>query len=153
LLAVKRAQEPLVCFRLQPPQNESARWAQPGQSDRDEPADRGLGRQAAGRCVSFKITLATTRDDATEETHMADQPPYGDTGGDTGEAPRRGSTTAYPGTPRWVKVFGIILLVLVLLVVVIMATGVGGGHGPGRHMPSGSTGDHTPLVAHGAQRP
>ncbi|OLE65306.1 MAG: hypothetical protein AUG03_05375 [Acidobacteria bacterium 13_1_20CM_2_68_14] len=47
--------------------------------------------------------------------------------------PDRGSP---PGTPRWVKVFGIVGLVLVLLVVVMMATGVGGKHGPGRHMPS-----------------
>ncbi len=29
---------------------QSARGAQPSQSDRDEPADRGLGRQAAGCC-------------------------------------------------------------------------------------------------------
>ena len=35
-------------FQLQRHQNESARGAQPSQSDRDEPADRGLGRQAAG---------------------------------------------------------------------------------------------------------
>ncbi len=39
-----------VGFRLQRHQNESARGAQPSQSDRDEPADRGLGRQAAGCC-------------------------------------------------------------------------------------------------------
>jgi hypothetical protein len=38
---------PLLRFHRQ---NESARGAQPGQSDRDEPADRGLGRQAAGCC-------------------------------------------------------------------------------------------------------
>lgn len=43
----------------------------------------------------------------------------------------------YPGTPRWVKVFGIVALVLVVVLVVIMATGVGGEHGPRRHMPSG----------------
>ncbi len=42
----------------------------------------------------------------------------------------------YPGTPRWVKVFGIVVLVLVVLIVVMMATGVGGKHGPGRHMPA-----------------
>ena len=58
----------------------------------------------------------------------------------------------YPGTPRWVKVFGIVVLVLVLLVVVVMATGVGGRHGPGRHMPSGGAGGHAPPVA-GGQRP
>jgi hypothetical protein len=55
----------------------------------------------------------------------------------------------YLGTPRWVKVFGIALLVLILLVVVIMATGVGGRHGPGRHLPAGGAGGHTPPVAGG----
>jgi hypothetical protein len=50
---------------------------------------------------------------ATEEdTHMADSPPY-------------------PGTPRWVKVFGIIALVVVLLFVFLMFTRGPGGHGPG----------------------
>jgi hypothetical protein len=47
---------------------------------------------------------------------MADLPPVPDT-----------------GTPRWVKVAGIIALVVVVLFVVIMITGRGGGHGPGRH--------------------
>jgi hypothetical protein len=42
----------------------------------------------------------------------------------------------YPGTPRWVKVFGIIAIVVVLLVVFMLLT----GHGPGRHMPSGEAG-------------
>jgi hypothetical protein len=42
----------------------------------------------------------------------------------------------YPGTPRWVKVFGIIVIVVVLLVVAMMFIG-GGEHGPGRHTPSG----------------
>jgi hypothetical protein len=32
----------------------------------------------------------------------------------------------YPGTPRWVKVFGIIAIVVVLLVVFMLLT----GHGP-----------------------
>jgi hypothetical protein len=35
------------------------------------------------------------------------------------------------GTPRWVKVFGIIALVVVVLVVVLLV--IGGGHGPSRH--------------------
>ena len=43
----------------------------------------------------------------------------------------------YPGTPGWVKMVGITVIVLVLLVAIIMLTGVGGLHGPGRHMPSG----------------
>jgi ABC-type transporter Mla subunit MlaD len=52
----------------------------------------------------------------------------------------------YPGTPRWVKVFGIIGIVVVLLVSIILVTGVGGpgGHGPGRH---------TPPIEHGVQQP
>ena len=45
----------------------------------------------------------------------------------------------YPGMPRWVKVFGIVVLVLVLLFVARMFIG-GGEHGPGRHGPSGSAG-------------
>lgn len=45
----------------------------------------------------------------------------------------------YPGTPRWVKVLGIIALVLVLLFVAMMFVG-GGEHGPGRHAPSGDAG-------------
>lgn len=44
------------------------------------------------------------------------------------------------GTPRWVKVFGVIAVALILLFVVIQFTGVGGGHGPGRHTPSGDVG-------------
>jgi hypothetical protein len=58
----------------------------------------------------------------------------------------------FPGTPRWVKVLGIVALALILLVVVIMATGIGGEHGPRRHMGSGGTGSHTPPAG-GVQRP
>lgn len=47
------------------------------------------------------------------------------------------SNSGYPGAPRWVKVFGMILGALILLVVVLRLTGVGGRHGPGRHLPSG----------------
>jgi hypothetical protein len=54
--------------------------------------------------------------------------------------------------PRWVKVFGIVVLVLALLVVVLMATGLGGEHGPRRHMPSGGDSGHTPPLT-GGQRP
>ena len=53
---------------------------------------------------------------------MADPPSYLDSNGDT-------------GTPRWVKIFGIVALVLVLLVVIMMFIG-GGDHGPGRHITS-----------------
>lgn len=61
-------------------------------------------------------------------------------------------TSYYPGTPRWVKVFGIVVLVLVLMAVIIMATGVGGEHGPGRHVSSGSAAGHAPPAA-GVQQP
>jgi hypothetical protein len=44
----------------------------------------------------------------------------------------------YPGTPRWVKVFAIIVIVVVLLVVAMMF--IGGEHGPGRHTASGDPG-------------
>ena len=69
-----------------------------------------------------------------EDTHMADLPPYRNPSDDTGVG---------PGIPRWVKVFGIIVIVLVLLVGIIMFTGIGGQHGPGRHMPSGGAGGQT----------
>lgn len=36
------------------------------------------------------------------------------------------------GTPRWVKVFGIITIVVVLLFVILLIAG-GGRHGPSRH--------------------
>jgi hypothetical protein len=48
----------------------------------------------------------------------------------------------YPGTPRWVKVFGVIALVLVLVFVILLLTGRGGDHGPGRHIPSSSVTEH-----------
>lgn len=51
-------------------------------------------------------------------------------------------TRARPGTPRWVKVFGIIALVLILLVVGVLLFG-GAEHGPGRHGPSGGTDGQT----------
>jgi len=56
-------------------------------------------------------------------------------------------TSDYPGTPRWVTIFGIVVLVLILVVVVIMATGVGGEHGPRRHMSSGGAAEHVASVA------
>jgi hypothetical protein len=58
-----------------------------------------------------------------------------------------------PGTPRWVKVFGIIALVVVLLFVVLLFT-----HDPGgRHTPSeGGPAGHAPrsgVTEHGVQQP
>ena len=37
------------------------------------------------------------------------------------------------GTPRWVKVFGIVAAILVLLFVVMLLVGGGHGGGPGMH--------------------
>jgi hypothetical protein len=76
--------------------------------------------------------LAKERAGPEENTHMADPPPYLDFDSDTGEDTRvgsdRGSATS---TPRWVKVFGIILIVLVLLFVILHLTDRGhGGHTP-----------------------
>jgi hypothetical protein len=69
-----------------------------------------------------------------EHTHMTDPPRYPDsnseTGDDTRMRPDRGSTTS---TPRWVKVFGIIVGVVVVLFVILLFTRGSGGHGPGMH--------------------
>jgi hypothetical protein len=68
-----------------------------------------------------------TRQQRGEETQVTDPSRYDDTG----------------GTPRWVKVFGIVALVVALLVITIMLMGGAGGHGPQRHgggtPPSGVT--------------
>lgn len=86
---------------------------------------------------------------------MANPLPHPDSGDDSGLMPGRGSTATYPGTPRWVKVSGIIALALVLLLVGMRVAGAGGGggHGPARHAPSGGPGGHTPPMTHGVQRP
>jgi hypothetical protein len=59
--------------------------------------------------------------------------------------------TQTAGTPRWVKVFGIVALVLVVLVVVVLIIGRG-GHGPSRHTGDvGTSGGHAgppPGVIH-----
>jgi ABC-type transporter Mla subunit MlaD len=53
------------------------------------------------------------------------------------EDPKNDSEAA--GTPRWVKIFGLIALAVVVLAVVILV--VGGGHGPSRHT-SDAEGSH-----------
>jgi len=86
--------------------------------------------------------------------------PYSDAGDEAGAGPSRTSTTSYLGTPRWVKLSGIVVLVLVLLVAGVMAV-AGGEHGPMRHTPSGSPaapgapagpGGDTPPVAQTVQQ-
>jgi hypothetical protein len=75
---------------------------------------------------------------ATEEdTHMADLPPYPNTGNDTALRPDQWSDPSTPpSTPRWVKVFGIIFIILVLLIIILHLAGFSfGGHGGG-HTPS-----------------
>ncbi len=56
------------------------------------------------------------------------------------------------GTPRWVKVFGIIAVAVVVLFLVLVLTGRGGDHGPGRHIDGDdSSGGHTgppPGITH-----
>ena len=59
------------------------------------------------------------------------QPPDSDANNriDSTGGPGRGSP---PGAPRWVKVFGIIVLLLVLLLVILHLTGHGFGAAHGR---------------------
>ncbi len=47
---------------------------------------------------------------------------------------------APPGIPRWVKIFGLIILLLILGFVILKLAGVGGDHGPGRHTSSDDIG-------------
>ena len=71
---------------------------------------------------------------------MAQSPADSDSFRETGEQ------DSITGTPRWVKLFGIVALVLILLVVILLLTG-GGGHGPGRHAASGHTGGQPPPLS------
>jgi hypothetical protein len=88
----------------------------------------------ARRDSGYERTAAVIDDDPDhqvrqEGTHMRDPSRYDDTS----------------GTPRWVKVVGILALVVALLVVVMLLIGGGGGggggHGPQRH---GGAGGATP---------
>lgn len=84
--------------------------------------------------VGFVAAAELTTRATEEDTHMADLPP------DTGVGRDREST---PGTPRWVKVFGIVALAVGLLLVILLLFG-GGGHGPARHTATGDTGGQIP---------
>ena len=81
---------------------------------------------------------------------MSDSPPYPDSNlgtGATAAGSDRGSTS---GTPRWVKVFGIVALVVVLLFVILVLTGGGAGHGPSRHAQSDAgVAENAPSVSVG----
>ena len=74
---------------------------------------------------------------------MTDPPRYPDSNSDTGDDTRVRPGREYPGTPRWVKVLGIIVIFVVLLAVAIMFIG-GGEHGPSRHTPSADAGGQVP---------
>jgi len=83
----------------------------------------------------------TTR---AEETQPAGTPLDPNTGIGQSRIP---DTSTPPRMPRWVKLFGVSVLVLVLLAVILMVVGGGaGGHGPGRHTSSSSVTDH--VVQH-----
>lgn len=66
---------------------------------------------------------------------MAD-PPYPDLGG-AGDGADLRLDRGTAGTPRWVKVLGIVVVVLLLLFVVLQLTGGGGAHSPARHASGG----------------
>jgi hypothetical protein len=56
-----------------------------------------------------------------------------DTAAVTGPSPTSDTSgPRYPGTPRWVKLSGIVVLILVL--VLVTAHLAGGGMGPGMHV-------------------
>ena len=64
--------------------------------------------------------------------------------------PRTAGGQAYPGTPRWVKVSGILTVVVIVVVVLVMLL-LGGDHGPLRHVPAGSGPSNYPLSADSTQ--
>jgi hypothetical protein len=55
-----------------------------------------------------------------------------------------GATGDSPGSPRWAKVFGLIVFIVVLLFVILMFTRGSDGHGPGRHTLSDAGGPPRP---------
>lgn len=66
---------------------------------------------------------------------MSDMPPPVDASRDRVIPPDNDSRGR---TPRWVKVFGAIMVLVILLFIILMFTrGPGGQHGPARHMQSG----------------
>ena len=82
---------------------------------------------------------------------MADPPRYPEAGDDTRRADPEST-----GTPRWVKVSGIIAFAVILIFVIVMLVG-GGDHGPGRHaLSKGGPGGPTlssNITEHSVQEP
>ena len=76
---------------------------------------------------------------------MDERSPTSEAPGGTG-AMGRGSP---PGTPRWVKAFGVIAVVVLVLFVILLLTG--SDHGPGRHLDGGE--GPPPGVEHSTSHP
>jgi hypothetical protein len=57
------------------------------------------------------------------------------------QEPDPASISRYPGTARWVRVFGIVAGLLFLFLLYSLLSG-GGGHGPSRHSSTGGAGGH-----------
>jgi preprotein translocase subunit SecG len=55
-----------------------------------------------------------------------------------------GNRPSYPGTPRWVKVSGIIVIVVIVVVVLVVIMLLS-GHDPGRHTSSAGAGSQVVL--------
>lgn len=62
---------------------------------------------------------------------MTDRRSHRDTAHSDEDEPPNAGAPAGHGTPRWVKVFGVIALVLLVMLLVALLSG--GKHGPGRH--------------------
>jgi hypothetical protein len=75
---------------------------------------------------------------------MAEPPRYPES---ADEPPALPDVEPPPGTPLWVKVFGVIAVVVVLVFAILLLTG---GHGPARHS---SGGDRVQPVAFGLGMP
>ena len=79
-----------------------------------------------------------------EEASMTSPPTAPETNHDVGASGGRSSSG---GTPRWVKLLGVIVIALILLFGILQFVG-GGGHGPGRHAPDSNPASHTPPIEH-----
>lgn len=66
---------------------------------------------------------------------MTEPGPEADTTSHTAD---RAERRPAPGTPRWAKAFGLVVLALAILFVLVQLVG-GGDHGPGRHLPGGGS--------------